>query len=351
MNFLGIDKTVIKNFVVIRIDMNKLESEGNKDNVFVLRYAKNRYNYFMEQRQDNFNLIKINDNTLFNSIKIDVKKVGNTYIQYGVLDLSIKEQGNNNLIPLTTNAYKQKVQAVFKYIRERYGIYMDYKEFKFESIELNSTIQLDEEFKEYTRVLKVLMNIAPKTYKIKEFMYNNYTDELETLLLKNKSIQIKFYNKGKQLEEVYSFDTSKNILRIEYTLTSEKMKDSFGHNQFSKLNDENIKDFVKNKFKNDFINPYEKFKKDNKGKLTKLAKQYRKEYKQWIKPFLIHLIDFELKNDKPLLIDIEDLKDIIKVVDKNNFSRNWKQILKNTPNSMQNINIKVEEIFNKIIHI
>jgi hypothetical protein len=185
MDLIGIDKTVIKNFTVKSVDMNKLQSESNVDNVMVLRNCKNRYNYFMEQREDNFNLIKITDNTLFNGLKIDVKKIGeNSFIQYATLDLSIKQKGNKN-------------------------------------------------------------------------------------------------------------------------------------------------------------------------HLIKLAKLYRKDQKQWIKSYLMYLVNYELKTKKPLLSDIEDLKEVIKAVDKNNYSRNWKQIEKSNPEleCMIGVNEKVQEIFNKIISI
>lgn len=355
MDLIGIDKTVIKNFTVKSVDMNKLQSESNVDNVMVLRNCKNRYNYFMEQRQDNFNLIKITDNTLFNGLKIDVKKIGeNSFIQYATLDLSIKQKGNNNLAPLTVGAYLQKVQAVFKYIQERYGIYMDISDIKFQSIELNATIELNNEFSEYIRAFDLLMDLAPKTYKDHKTHKDRLTNKVDYMVIYNKSIACKFYNKADQLQEVYSFDTGKNILRVEYTiLNSEKMKDIFGHCELNKLNDEDIKQFVKTKFESDFISRFEKFKEGNSSKLIKIAKQYRKDHKQWIKSYLMYLVNYELKSKQPLLSDIEDLKEVIKAVDKINFSRNWKQVEKNIPDldSMIGVNEKVQEIFKKIIAI
>lgn len=354
MDLIGIDKTVIKNFTVKRINMDKLQAENNVDNVMLLRNCKNRYNYFMEQREDNFNLIKITDNTLFNGLKIDVKKVGNSFIQYATLDLSIKQKGNNNLVPLTTGAYIQKVQAVFKYIQERYGIEMDISNVKFEKIELNATIELNNSFSEYIRAFDLLMDLAPKSYKDHKTHKDRLTGQVDYMVIYNKSIACKFYNKADQLQEVYNLDTGKNILRVEYTiLNSEKMKDIFGHCELNKLNNTDIKQFVKSKFESDFISRFEKFKDGNKNNLIKLAKLYRKDQKQWIKSYLMYLVNYELKTKKPLLSDIEDLKEVIKAVDKNNYSRNWKQIEKNNTElqCMIGVNEKVQEIFNKIVAI
>lgn len=116
------------------------------------------------------------------------------------------------------------------------------------------------------------------------------------------------------------------------------------------MNDTDIKQFVKSKFESDFISRFEKFKEGNKNHLIKLAKLYRKDHKQWIKSYLMYLVNFELKSKQPLLSDIEDLKEVIKTVDKINFSRNWKQVEKNIPDldSMIGVNEKVQEIFNKI---
>lgn len=352
MDFIGIDKTIIKNFTVIEIDMDKLLSESNIEKVKCLKGVGNRYNYFAEQREDNFNLIKISDNILFNSLKIDVKKVGQQFIQYAILDLSIRQKGQNNLIPLTINAYRQKVQATFKYIEERYGIMMNTNNIKFESIELNATVELNNYFESYLRSMKVLMMVAPKTYKNRIVMINHVENKTNQLEISNKSIKCKFYNKTEQIKEVYDLDINKNILRVEYTLlNAEKMKDIFGHNKMNNLTDDDIKQFVKSQFEKDFIKRYEGFRIKNKAKLIKIAKQCRQDYKQWIKQYLMYLVNYELQYNTPLLMDIEDLKEVIKKVDKINYSRNWKQVKRNYPSAFKDVNVKVQEIFNKITNI
>lgn len=349
---MGIDKTVIKNFTVKSVDMDKLLSKGNMDNGVCLRGEKNRYNYFAEQREDNFNLIKISDNTLFNSLKIDVKKVGQQFIQYGVLDLSIKQEGQNNLVPLTVGAYKQKVKAIFKYIRERYGIVCDTSNIKFENIELNVTAQLDGEFESYLRAMKVLMLVAPKSYRNRIIIINHQENKTNQLEISNKSIKCKFYDKSEQLKEVYDFDTNKNILRVEYTLlNAEKMKDIFGHNELDKLTDDDIKQFVKSQFEKDFVKRYEGFKAKNKAELIKIAKEYRDKHRQWIREFLKYLVNEEVEHEIFLLIDVKDLEEVIKKVDKSHFSRNWKQIKQNCLPAYKGVDMKVKEIFKKITNV
>lgn len=350
MEFIGIDKTIVKNFTAIKVDMDKLNSEGNTDNVMCLRYCQNKYNYFLENREDNFNLIKIKDNTMFNTLKIDVKKVGNNnFIQYAMLDMSIRQEGSNNLVPLTVDAYRQKIKAVFKYIGERYGIMCDISNLKFENIELNATLELDQEFNNYIRALSVLILVAPHTYKNRFIMINHVKNKVNQLEISNKSLKAKFYDKGEQLQEVYELDTHKNILRVEYTiLTAEKMQDIFNHNELNKLTDQDIKQFIKSQFEKDFISRYNKFRDNSFKSLIKLAKQFQANNKQWIKPFLLHLINIELETKRPLLMDMLDLKDVVKALDKAHYSRNWKQIEKSCPTAFKDIDIKIQEIFNKI---
>jgi len=349
MDFIGIDKTVIKNFTVKNIDMAKLQSEGNISNVMCLRNCHNRYNYHAEQREDNFNIIKINDNNMFNSLKIDVKKVKNKFIQYAILDMSISLEGQNNLTPLSIGAYKQKVQAVFKYIYERYGINMDIRNIKFQSLELNATFELDEPFEEYVRALGILMRIAPATYKNRIIMSDHRKNKVNLMEVSNKSIKCKTYDKTEQLQQVYAFDTNKSILRIEYTLlTDAKIINVFGTNEINSLTDTQIKDFIKTQFNKDFISRYKDFKTDNQGKLYNIAKEFRATHKQWIKPYLTELSDYELNYKTPLLMDIEDLKEVVRKVDKINFNRNWKQVYKSCSTAFIGIDDKIEEIFIKI---
>lgn len=352
MNLIGIDKTVIKNFIVTRVNMDKLQNECNIKNVIILKNVKGRYNYFSEQREDNFNLIKICDNEKFNTLKIDVKKIGkNSFIQYGVLDLSIKNDGSN-LLPLNVKNYKKHMMNIFSYINERYGIEINTQNIKFENIELNATIELDNKFDEYINAFEVLFQVAPRSYKSKKLHEDRIMKEIDYMSIYNKSILCKFYNKSKQLKDVHNISVEKNILRVEYTiLTGEKIKDIFASNELNELRDEEIKRFVKEKFQSDFIKRFSRLKERNRSKLIKIAKQYREEYKQWIKPFLIFALNDRLENNDILICDIEDLKEIIKEVDKKNFSRNWRQVLNNNVTALAGINNKVFEIGEKINRI
>lgn len=353
MNLIGIDKTVIKGFIVTAVDMDKLRSKGNEENVICLRDSQHRFNYFQEDREDNFNYIKITDTNFFNSLKIDIKKVGeNSFIQYSVLDLSIQQEGYNNLIPLNVDAYRQKVKAVFKYIEERYGIMIKGNNVKFENIEFNVTIELNNNFNEYIRALQVMMQVAPMTYKTRIVLFNHRANKLNHLEIANKSIKCKLYDKAEQLENVYELEINKNILRVEYTiLTDAKMQNIFGHNELEKLTDAHIKQFIKTQFNKDFISRYNKFREGNRNRLLPIAKNFRKNNVHWIKPFLLYIINYELKNNYPLLMDIQDLKEIIKAVDKVNYFRNWKQVERNCPTAFKNIDEKVAEIFKKIEEI
>lgn len=349
---IGIDKTVIKNFTVERVDYEKLLNIINADKVVCMRNMKKKFNYFEEERKDNFNTIIINDDIEFNTLKVDVKKIGvDTFVKYAYLDWSIRELDSHNLIPLTTKAYQRQLERLFKYIRERYGLEMNTDNVKFDKVELNATIKLNDKFKEYIRAIDIMCSLAPKTYR--DYLTNKTKKDnsIDYFLLRNKSMECKFYNKSKQMEEVYNLDIDENALRIEYTLNNTKIKDVFGTDEIKNINDDEIKRFVREQFKKDFINRYNKHKIESIKKITKIAKELQKESKQWVKSLIIKVLDTEISTKVPLLIDVEHLKVVLKERDKHNYSRNVKKLEKDLPNSFIGIEEKLEEIFKKMEEI
>ena len=354
MNVIGIDKTVVRSFYCTSIDMQKLLSASNTDNVVCIRNSPNKFHYWNESREDNFNTIIIKDNYEFNNLKIDVKKVNDKFIKYAVLDMSIATKGQNNLVPLSTRAYKQKINKVFDYIKDRYGIEIDTSEIKFKQVEFNATIELDKEFDSYVRALKVMMSLAPRTYSINTVLSNHSKNKINMYEVSNNSIKCKFYDKSEQLKDVYDLDIDKSLLRIEYTLKNEKkIKSIFKTDLINSFTDADIKEFVKNQFTNDFIKNWKKGRKENKSKLIKLCKQYKKDYKQWLQPFLMHVMNREISNDI-LLYDLEDLKEVFKAVDKTNYNRYMKAIdklPKGTISSYIGVNKKINEILQKMNEI
>ena len=352
MNLIGIDKTVIKGFTVNKIEMDKLLSKSNQDNVMCLRKSINKYNYWGSTREDNFNTIMIQDNDKFNYIKIDVKNVGEKgFKKYGILDMSVAVKGENNLVPLSVGAYKQKVKEVFRYIQERYGIYMDTSALKFKEIEVNATLELDNDFEDYVRTLKVLVGIAPKTYSMNTVLTDHRKSKVNMYEVSNDSIKCKFYDKSEQLREVYDFEISNALLRIEYTLkNTRKIQEGFSHDELAKLTDVEMKGFFKEQFKKDFTNNWEKMRLTNKAKLVKLCKECKVESRQWLKLFLMTIMNEEVSS-KILLFDIEDLREVFQVVDKKNVSQCMRAIYKLPPRTVDSytgVNDKISEVVNKI---
>lgn len=347
---IGIDKTVIKNFTVTKVDYEKLLSKINENKVVCMRGIKKKFNYFEEEREDNFNTIIINDDVVFNTLKIDVKKIGeNAFIKYGYLDWSIRELDSHNLIPLNTKAYQRQLKKLFEYIEERYGLCMNTDDVKFDKIELNATITLEREFENYIRAIDILCTLAPKTYR--DYLTNKTKKDnsIDYFLLRNKSMECKFYNKSKQIEEVYGVETDLKTLRIEYTLIGDrKINDVFGTDEIKNISNDDIKKFVKEQFKKDFINRYNKHKENSIKKISKMAKEMQKESKQWVKELIIKVLDTEISTKVPVLIDVEHLKVVLKERDKHNYSRNVKKLEKILPQSLIGIEEKLEEIFQKM---
>ena len=81
MDVIGIDKSTVRGFYCTAVNMDKLLSASNIDNVTCIRKSLNKFNYWKEDRADNFNTITIKDNYEFNNLKIDVKKVNDKFIK------------------------------------------------------------------------------------------------------------------------------------------------------------------------------------------------------------------------------------------------------------------------------
>lgn len=349
MNNIGIDKTVVKNLKAESIDISTLKN-NDSEYVRVIASTESSFDYITTDGKSKVQNVLINDRgNMFNTLSIGVKLNGNTKIQYVILDLAITSKGENNLIPLSIGAYKQRISEVAKYIGERYGIMLNEKESKLEKVELNATIEIDEKFNKYLRTLDILTSVAPNYYKQKERI--SIDNEVCIFKGSNKSISFKFYDKTKQLADVYNDETSKNVLRIEYTLKSaKKIIDVFGHNEVNKLTDTEIKEFIKNQFKKDFLEPYYKQQAINQKELVKLSNISNKK-SQWKIKLMDSLVNEEVKSYKHMIFDVNELQQIVKSLDSRHFKRNWIQTLERAPSCLTGIDEKVEEIAKKIEEI
>lgn len=134
-------------------------------------------------------------------------------------------------------------------------------------------------------------------------------DSLETALVKNSSIELKIYNKGKHLKDLGELDElDKDIMRVEYTIKDRRILESaFGDNLVVSLTDEKINSLFKKYFNRDIVTRYYQWAADNHRKLVDLTKKHREQEQKWTSGFFRECRQYEAVNGLPILFDIDDM--------------------------------------------
>lgn len=260
--------------------------------------------------------------------KLD-KKIKKDYI---ILDLSIAEDGESNLIPLTLLDYRRKLESIGNYILEEYKILLNLEECSFRRLEINNTIELDDEFKQYKDIVTVIADLSPRRYE--QGHYKNGNKLVNGIVLFNKSQEWKIYDKTQQLEDVYKIKVDRNFLRIEIVLlTPKKIKDVFGTTSIYEITEEQLKDYFIKMIEKDLFKAFDKYIKNSNKELLKIAKEEQeKDIKKWVRGFFLRSFKLKYKPykeseaDIDLLFDTQQCLDIIKKYTKKNYARAYRNI-------------------------
>lgn len=355
---IGIDKTVITNFTINTLDIKYLKSIK------------------VDIITDDNSLLKTNDNIGIRILKLTDSYFGKLecgmtnanpkkiYMAYTKLTLSVSNY--DNLQNLSVCEYKQRINQVFKYIKDKYkiDIIYDFQTLSISYMEINATFKLNEDFYNYKRALLILMINLPinkysyknnHTIKYKSFYEVNQnlnTAKLETLWVKNSSIELIIYNKTKQLKDIKNIVLENDYIRIEYKL---KRKDSYIKvlgSTVGNLTDKKIKQFYINCIENDIFKPYENYKYKIKDIFESVLKpMLEHSERQWYRDFIRIVREYEQKNILPMIIDIEDIFPILKSYSKGNYSRCKKMVLRKANESERDllgVTEKINEIINKL---
>ena len=168
------------------------------------------------------------------------------------------------------------------------------------------------------------------------------------------SMEVKIYDKKRQLEEIKHFSIEKNLMRIEIILKkSQKIKEVFGSCYVIALTDKMITDFYIKQFIRLFVKPYHKWRLENSKLLKNMILMHRKKNRNhWKDNLLKECSNKEQIDQIPILLDIEDLLKEVKILEKNgHYSRLKKGMLELC--QFNNIYLskdtqKVKEIFEKV---
>lgn len=257
--------------------------------------------------------------------------------------------------------YKQRITEIFTYLYEEYGVLIDETDTRISLMEINCTFKINDSFHKYHRALRLLMYLLPDYYKkiteVQKKNSNSVSLETETFYRGNKSMQIKIYDKKRQLEDTIGYEHKNNLLRIEFVLkTSQKIREVFHGNYLKDITDQKINDLYIKEFNRLFAKQYQTWRKENGAMLKALIEEYKKCYSiHWQRNLIQALRNKEQIDRVPVLLEIEDLLEQIKFLDnKGHYKRIERSIInKCLPDDvfLQKDSQKIEEIITKVNRI
>lgn len=352
---IGIDRTEIKGFHIISLDLKKLKKHQN-----VTLEETGDIEHQLEDGSS-FARLKITDNKYFGTFFIGTQKRDAAYILYTRMDITIQNRNYGNLCNSTVIQYKERLIQIQQYLSDEYGIIVDINELRLSILEINCTFEIKHDFYKYHRALNLMMYNLPDTYgKISEYKKKDKTNvrfESETFYRGNQRMQIKIYDKKRQLHDAGICSIGQNIMRIEFVLkTAAKIKEVFGTNKIILFTDSMITKFYNYQFHKLFVHKYQIWRQHNSQFLHQMIIDHKKiSPKNWQRNLLTDCRNMELQNGLPVILEIEDLFEQIKLLDKSgHYARTKNSILKKlTPEDVYLLHDaqKVEEIFTTVNQI
>lgn len=368
---IGIDRSVICDFMLKSIDAELLtqrarESRGNK------AYVKFTYN--------DESPVELVDGKRVGELVIKDSKLGKLTVRFSKNNLDAKMHvistlelmvsgGNNNLQNLNTEEYQGRIIDVFDYLAKHYGVIAEYSTVRIKKLELNATFYLDEPYEKYKEpILLLIRNVPPKRYGTnknnngvkyatwREANAAEQTDNVETALVKNNSIELKIYNKGKHLKDIGELDElDRDIMRVEYTIKDKRILDTaFGDNLVVSLSDDKITKLFKKYFNRDVVTRYHQWKAENTKQLIELVQKHREQYQKWTGTFLRECRQYEAVHSFPILFDIEDMQKVFRKLEPpkgRNASRKYNKFKRQAvyETDLEGNTRRVKEIIDKIM--
>ena len=326
---IGIDRSALFDFLIQEVDTEKIENHAKQ--------GKNGKSYTKIVYDDN-SPIELPNGKRVGKLVIKDQYIGKLTVSFERNNLNGGEYvnsslelmvsgGNNNLQNLNTMEYQARIIDVFQVLAEDYGVIADYSTIKIKKLELNATFYLKEAYEKYKQPILLLMrNVPPKRYgnnkgnnAVKyatwhEANIGTSEDKLETALVKNSSIELKIYNKGKHLKDIGELDKlDKDIMRVEYTIKDKRiLENAFGDNLVVSLTDEKINGLFKKYFNRDVVTRYYQWAAENHRQLVDLTKKHKELYQKWTGSFFRECRQHEATNGLPILFDINDMEKVFR---------------------------------------
>ena len=309
-NVALIDKVIFSGIIIVDIEnMDELVTRG------VIEQGKTNTPYYTESWQQ-FSRLSIEHDGVIDKMVAGGKSLKGLPVSYCTLECNVKNQGYGNLACYTVEDYAARLKEIQKHLLSEYGILTDFTYIKVKEIEINRTFKLDGEFADYHRAITVLMNNLPTYLKSQmEYMkveqnsveYETYYATSKKTNKSKRYLLLKIYNKSKALENIVLLTDS--YMRVELRLIgTEKIKKDLGSYIFKELTDQIINKYFDNQVQKLIVGPLQKWQQSRDKYLINLMKQQRQDdIRHWQTNVLRILQNEEVKQKRPILLDIEEL--------------------------------------------
>ena len=304
----------------------------------VVEITKNIFNPTILKKINN---IKIYDPSNRFVLTMGKFKIKNHYRPYVHLDLFVNDGINRNFIPINVSTLNTNINNVLKLFEDSCGMVISTKDAHFKSLEINFNIKLDYSYLEYYNVLAYLFKLPPKKFYRKRHLYEENSTSFK---VHSNSCSLQFYNKSLQLKKVHKIKVTPNVLRIEYCLKKEKLKDISNIKNIN-ISEKDIKNIFFYLFRKDIISPHTRKLDELRKELLKIGKILIKE-NYWIKDLIIEYQ--HLMKDNRFILDEKIIFDIMKILQKNNYHKNYKAFMSQVKKSDFENNKMLNEIIRKI---
>lgn len=275
--------------------------------------------YITESGQE-FSSLCIKGDGLIDKLTAGAKLIGNSRIDYCNLDTGIKNPQMGNLSCYTVGQYMGQLERIQEHLSTAYGIKADFSRVALKEIEVNKTFRLDGAFEDYARVLALIMDNLPASFRGQmDFINreqgvckkNTYYASTAHSRKSKKYMLFKIYNKSKSVENTILLKDT--YMRVEIRLVgSDKVKNAFGTNRFSELTDENINQYFDSQMEKLIFKPYANWKKRRDDYLFKLLKsQMEQNPHHWIVDTLRILQNEEIGKQCPVLLDVNEVMGMV----------------------------------------
>lgn len=348
-----VDRLELMNIKILKID--------NIDKLIRLSLLENSQGgiKYVTPSDNEFTRLHIKDNLV--ELVAGAKAFANKRVEYCNLTVTLHNNEFGNLKCLTVSEYKEHLQTILSHLKSKYSVVADLSDAKIKLIEINKTFALNQEYENYNRVLTLIMANLPQRYKNQSvFIINNACRDIETTYASSgksssaRCMIFKIYNKSKSVSS--KIIVSQSYMRVELTIKGQdKINNDFQINKLNELTDLIITNFYYNQTQKLVVATSEEFYKYQKRTIKKIILEQKEQSRYWVKNTLRILTNEEIKLQRPILLDVEELKDILKDIFKD--SKKVSKHLKSFRDQSQKFetvfsnrdDLKYKEIIDKIL--